>query len=203
MYSSWCANTNNKKFTTLKNQIKCTSEETYLKKLSTELEKQFNVNQVDEFGNTLLHYACRERKYSIINMLLAHSADVTISNNDGRLPIHIAAIYGSMREIKNIIHSETPINDIVKSSNSIFSRLLTEFPESISVVDHHNNTPLYYFTIHSDLSDIKILKNIGYMIKFSTMNSDDIVHMVKTYIHLKKNKKKLTLKHYIYEAYIP
>lgn len=176
----------NKEFIMLKTHIRDTDEHKYLKKLLLELNKKFNINQVDEFGNTLLHYACRERKYNVINCLLDNNADVSIPNYDGRLPIHIVAIYGATREIGCMMRNTSQVKEIIKSSHNTFNKLLSKFPESISIMDNHNNTPLNYFTIHSDISDIKILKNIGYMIKFSSKNND---YMIRTYLQLKKGKK--------------
>ena len=45
---------------------------------------KFNVDAIDMLGNTALHLAARAGRCSIVHLLLAHGADDSICNNDGK-----------------------------------------------------------------------------------------------------------------------
>lgn len=178
------------RFTQLKSFIKDADEERYIVELKKALNGDFNVDQTDEYGNTLLHYASRERKYSIIDYLLSMNADPNIINDDGRLPIHMAAIYCSRRDIGNLIGAVSVIDRAIDDSNRIFSRLLLRSPSSIRVEDDHDNTPLDYYSLHSDLSDIPVLTNLINMLDISHGLTDHIMYKIEIYLLLRSSSRR-------------
>lgn len=179
------------KFKTLKNNIKDLCYQKYSSKLNNAINNGFDVNYVDEFGNTLLHYACRERKYKIIKFLLLNNAKPTIVNSDGRLPIHLAAMYGSRRELSSMLDRLDNVTKRIEDSEKIFNVLLQAFPESIRVCDNNNETPLSYYMIHSRIFEIKILNNLCKMLKCDTVLDDDLIYKIEIYLLLKYNKRML------------
>ena len=67
-----------------------------------EVVKTFNLsaNEVlhasDSSGNTPLHLACEGRSEEVVQFLVDSGASVSEANNEGELPIHIAAHNGSI-----------------------------------------------------------------------------------------------------------
>ena len=140
------------------------------------------INFTDEYGNTLLHYACRERKYKLIKLLLNNNADPTILNIDGRLPIHFAAIYGTDRDIFSI--STNRKNRIKRKYmvGKMINVLLSKYPESIGIKDKTGHTPLEYFIVHSDLSNIDKLKKISSLFKCEKCVTEDMIYKIEIYL---------------------
>lgn len=54
-------------------------------------EKKYDVDALDEYGFTALHYAAQYNKVFILNMLLDFGADVAVTGVDGSTPLHLAA----------------------------------------------------------------------------------------------------------------
>ena len=179
-----------KKFKALKKTIKNLCEQKYTCELNKVINNGFDINFADEFGNTLLHYACRERKYNIIKFLLLNNANPTIINIDGRLPIHFAAIYGSRRELSSMLDRLDQVTQRMEDSEKIFTILLQAFPGSIRIHDNDDKTPLSYYMEHSKILEIKILANLCRMLKCDTDLTDDIIYKIETYLLLKLNKRK-------------
>jgi|GEM_PF-1384158 ankyrin repeat protein len=63
------------------------------------LQNSIDVNQIDEWGDTALHYACRGGNTNIVKLLLENGADVNVKN----LKQHTAWFYASKRENADII----------------------------------------------------------------------------------------------------
>jgi len=54
-------------------------------------EKKYDLDALDEYGFTALHYAARYNKVFIVNMLLDFGARVAVVGIDGSTPLHLAA----------------------------------------------------------------------------------------------------------------
>jgi len=66
----------------------------------------FNVNkELDEYGWTLLHYACWEsRRFAVIPLLLAHpDIDVNSRERFGRTPFHLACVNGRTSCVREML----------------------------------------------------------------------------------------------------
>ena len=168
-------------FDKIKSLIKGDDEKKSVSNLKDMLHvNSLSINYTDEYGNTLLHYACRERKYKIIKSLLNDGANPSITNDDGKLPIHFAAIYGSKSEMYSMrAFRKYPIRFIQDDKiNKIFDILLNAYPISIGIEDKNGNDPFDYFIIHSNLSDIRILHNLCCMLKCNdNLSKEDIYKM--------------------------
>ena len=54
-------------------------------------EKKYDLDALDEYGFTALHYAAQYNKVFIVNMLLDFGARVAVVGIDGSTPLHLAA----------------------------------------------------------------------------------------------------------------
>ena len=168
----------------LKIEMKTGKEDKFINILKGLLGDLFNFNQTDEYGNTLLHFACRERKYNVVIFLLDNGANPSITNMDGRLPIHLATIYSSSRELSML---SSNINNNINNSTKIINKLLQVYPLSLSVKDNDGLTPLDYYAIHSQIIEINIISRICKLFNCNTVNKD-ILEKIEIYLLLKKNK---------------
>lgn len=55
------------------------------------LEKKYNPNEKNKYGNTALHYAIKNNNKEIIKLLLDKGADINISNKKGITPYNLAS----------------------------------------------------------------------------------------------------------------
>lgn len=58
------------------------------------LESGAFLNVQDNEGDTLLHWAIREKTYPMLNFLLQKGCNPNIANEDGETPLHLAASLG-------------------------------------------------------------------------------------------------------------
>lgn len=90
-----------------------------LKKALLENEEKFrqeikssnvNLNEVDEQGNTLLHFAADKGFLNSVKFLLAQGADLAVQNKDGNSALHLAVQQGYI----NIAEEMLGISDTAK-----------------------------------------------------------------------------------------
>ena len=67
------------------------------------LIKQYDVNQADEEGKTLLHYACDNGNADLFKFLIEMKANVNQATNDKRTPIYIASEKGKSAIVEELI----------------------------------------------------------------------------------------------------
>ena len=74
----------------------------------------FDVNQVDENGETLLHKAALEGDVDCIRILFKHGAEVDIKNKNGWPPVHFALINGNLSAMVYLIECGTDMEEYTK-----------------------------------------------------------------------------------------
>ncbi|XP_050780491.1 integrin-linked protein kinase isoform X1 [Gopherus flavomarginatus] len=81
-----------------------------------------DLNQGDDHGFSPLHWACREGRSTVVDMLIMRGARINVMNRGDDTPLHLAASHGH--------------RDIVQK--------LIQFKADINAVNEHGNTPLHY-----------------------------------------------------------
>uniref|UniRef100_A0A8V5FY11 Scaffold protein ILK n=1 Tax=Melopsittacus undulatus TaxID=13146 RepID=A0A8V5FY11_MELUD len=81
-----------------------------------------DLNQGDDHGFSPLHWACREGRANVVDMLIMRGARINVMNRGDDTPLHLAASHGH--------------RDIVQK--------LIQFKADINAVNEHGNTPLHY-----------------------------------------------------------
>jgi hypothetical protein len=112
-------------------------------KIKKYIKKGFDVNETNEYGNTLLHISMRKRNYDIVKLLIDnYDANPTIKNNDGRTPLHIATIYCCNSGIFYIFNEDT--KDKIESSKKIISEIIKKYDKLMLIKDNFNKTAMDY-----------------------------------------------------------
>ena len=114
-----------------------------------------DTNIADSNGSTLLHYACKAGNVSLVRTLIEHKADITAKNNQGNMPVHIAANYGR-EEITvalitefccdpNIANSNdwTLLHYACKAGNVSLVRTLIEHKADITAKNNQGDIPVH------------------------------------------------------------
>ncbi|XP_069059742.1 integrin-linked protein kinase isoform X2 [Pleurodeles waltl] len=81
-----------------------------------------DLNQGDDHGFSPLHWACREGRSTVVDMLIMRGARINVMNRGDDTPLHLAASHGH--------------RDIVQK--------LIQYKADINAVNEHGNTPLHY-----------------------------------------------------------
>jgi len=73
---------------------------------------KIDVNVVNAYGETVLHIACGYGLVDFVEDLCDKGADVTIPNNDGLQPLHLAVIQDSVECCEILIKHGAPVDGI-------------------------------------------------------------------------------------------
>ncbi len=134
--------------------------------------QNFEVNDIDDEGNTILHYAVAFQSIDIIKALLRHSdIDVNIINNDEESALHTAVQVDDVEIIKTLleheslnvncvnIFQETPLHYAIQiqkdNVEDVVSALLNNANTDVNAADSFLATPLHV-TTKKTLVDILI-----------------------------------------------
>ncbi|OCT96303.1 hypothetical protein XELAEV_18013978mg [Xenopus laevis] len=81
-----------------------------------------DLNQGDDHGFSPLHWACREGRSNVVDMLIMRGARINVMNRGDDTPLHLAASHGH--------------RDIVQK--------LIQYKADVNAVNEHGNSPLHY-----------------------------------------------------------
>lgn len=73
--------------------------------------EDFDVNQLDEQGDTLLHKAAMEGEIDCLRILYKYGADVNIMNKDGWPAVHYALIKGNLSAMAYLVECGTDMEE--------------------------------------------------------------------------------------------
>ena len=128
-----------------------------------EINKQGGINQVDEYGNTFLHYACYYSNYSIFKQLIELGSDVRITNNLNDTALHYMMYFGIFQDDTLKIMQELFDNGLVLDESMV------HIEDAIMVGVH--NTVVYAFSEDDVLDGTKeIIDEIPKIIKILRIN---------------------------------
>uniref|UniRef100_A0A1A8NIG1 Integrin linked kinase n=1 Tax=Nothobranchius rachovii TaxID=451742 RepID=A0A1A8NIG1_9TELE len=81
-----------------------------------------DLNQGDDHGFSPLHWACREGRSSVVDMLIMRGARINVMNRGDDTPLHLAASHGHRDIVGKLIQCKADTN----------------------AANEHGNTPLHY-----------------------------------------------------------
>nr|XP_002737935.1 PREDICTED: integrin-linked protein kinase-like [Saccoglossus kowalevskii] len=93
-----------------------------------------DLNQGDDHGFSLLHWASMEGRTSIVDMLIQRGAKINITNMGDDTALHLAASHGFRDILLKLLHNKAAIN----------------------ALNEHGNTPLHYacFWAHDHIAEV-------------------------------------------------
>jgi ankyrin repeat protein len=115
-----------------------------------------DLNELDEEGNALLHYAVDNEQVALVKLFLEYGADVNILGNERNTPLHFASINGHL--------------DIMK--------LLIEEGALVNEMNDQRRTPLHLAAINGDQKIMKYLLDNGSDIKLGNEGAYTALHDV-------------------------
>uniref|UniRef100_A0A8C8DYE6 Scaffold protein ILK n=1 Tax=Oryzias sinensis TaxID=183150 RepID=A0A8C8DYE6_9TELE len=95
-----------------------------------------DLNQGDDHGFSPLHWACREGRSNVVDMLIMRGARINVMNRGDDTPLHLAASHGHRDIVAKLIQCKADTNS----------------------ANEHGNTPLHYacFWGHDDVSEVRV-----------------------------------------------
>ncbi|CAH8292415.1 unnamed protein product [Schistosoma turkestanicum] len=81
-----------------------------IKAVSKSIANGVNVNFIDDFGKTALHYAAANGSYESVKLLVANKANVNTRDSNGTTPLHMASRGNHTRVVKFLLMSGADIN---------------------------------------------------------------------------------------------
>jgi ankyrin repeat protein len=115
-----------------------------------------NPNIKDKDGNTPLHYAAREGRLKVVELLLEHGADPNIQDKDGWTPLHYAAWKRRLKVVELLLEhgadpniqdkdGETPLHLAAWDGHLDVVKFLLEHGANPNIQENkYGKTPLHY-----------------------------------------------------------
>ena len=142
-----------------------------LKRVKQELAKGFNVNIQDEYGWTLLHYACQYGQLAIAKFLCKQNGiDINIQNIQGETPLHNACYFGYLNIVKFLCKQEgidincrsndghTPLHyACMNGASDVVKLLCKQEGTDINCRSYDGNTPLHLACKNGYADVVKLL----------------------------------------------
>ena len=114
-----------------------------------------SINTMDEAGNTLLHVACYNNHFAIVELLTNHHACyIETRDLNGRSALHIAAYQGHLRIVKYLVERKGCDLNLTDGNN--YTPLLLAF-SNVHVLEHNTDTghlDTVKYLISNELCDV-------------------------------------------------
>ena len=132
-----------------------------------------DVNIRDNYGENLLHYACRNGNLAIVEILLDKIVNLNLGNRFKFTPLHLGSLYGNLEVVKLLLlDKNVDINardDLGKTPlhlSSLYryleiSKVLLDKGADINAKDNFNEIPLHYSSKYGNLEITKMLVENG------------------------------------------
>lgn len=113
---------------------------------------KFQVNDVDGYERTALHYAA-ERDALTVEILLQHGADINARDGNLDTPLHWAAFKNNLECVKLLLQNgadvdaqdfnlDTPLSWSSRKGHLLVIKILLEYNASVDLKNLHGDTPL-------------------------------------------------------------
>lgn len=129
-----------------------------------------DINEVDEDGNTVLHYAAKDDDADLVLFFLIKGADSELKNKEGQTPLHIAIEYKSY-DAAQILAShektlfcrngigEVALNKGLSEDEAFYDIFINS--KTGSLTDNQGKTILHYFVESKNLKAVQQCINKG------------------------------------------
>jgi ankyrin repeat protein len=95
------------------------------KQLQTLLTRT-NINVVDEYGYTALHYAARYEHVEGVSLCIALGADISMKTDAGLTPLFVASFRGNYKTCRALLDAGANADDVYESANGKAPKLSIE-----------------------------------------------------------------------------
>eukprot|EP00833_Pecoramyces_ruminatium_P012532 jgi/Orpsp1_1/1186564/evm.model.d7180000051510.1 len=162
------------------------------------IKQNFNVNIIDENGDTPLTVACYFNNYEIINLLIENGAKVNVKNCDGESPISILQKFKnnediiSKLKIKKNNESLIDIDEINKISNNSVFKIEYDIDKDktsigtgffVKLLMPSENEPIYgLMTCNHILGSEYLDEDFKFLIKFNNEEKNYEIKLNKSYL---------------------
>ncbi|KAK7097490.1 scaffold protein ILK-like isoform X1 [Littorina saxatilis] len=119
-----------------------------------------DLNQGDDHRFSLLHWASREGRTNIVDMLILRGARINATNLGDDTPLHLAAAHGHRDAVLMLIHNKANIN----------------------AINEHGNTPLHYACFWGYEQIAEDLVNNGALVNIANKFNDVPLDKCKPYL---------------------
>ena len=130
-----------------------------------------DINEVC-YGKSLLHTAIDMSHLKIAELLINRGADLDKQDNDGNIPLHLAAVKGSQHEklVKSLIEKgdkeqlsrqnnkgNTPLHIAAKTGHFRVVQLLLDHQVPVEITNYDGDTPLHLSAQSGDATCVKMI----------------------------------------------
>lgn len=136
------------------------------------LDSAFDINSLDENGDSALHIAITENQPEICRFLMDRGIDILQTNNFGYNPLHYAILYGVNNIIRDLAAysnlngvdkytSNTALHLAAQSGNIDAIYFLSTFSLNYDVKNTKGKTALHLAAIHRKFDIVELLISLG------------------------------------------
>ncbi|QRM15421.1 ankyrin repeat protein [Mudlarkpox virus] len=156
--------------------------------INTLIEGGADVNFIDKYGRTPLHYAAVSYHVKIVESLINHGSKLLVVDNKGNTPLHYACSnYSCLEIVKYFIDKGINVNtrNLLGKTPLFYAMYIPEIVSvllhngaSVNILDYRNNTPLnneYIQNLPVTHSMYKMyLKSLECVVKFVVLEGNAI-----------------------------
>ncbi|HEV2614496.1 MAG TPA: ankyrin repeat domain-containing protein [Gammaproteobacteria bacterium] len=154
--------------------------------IQTYLDAGADLNHLGfDFGESLLHFACKLRRVELVVAALNLSFDINAPDRQGRSPLHLACQAGNIETIKLLLNKGAEVNSLDGSRHTPFHLIPAELKEDPIVKTLKDQTADGKCE-QGDLDGLKLLQQKGVNITANRdANGKTLLHIASEHGHLK------------------
>lgn len=145
-----------------------------------------------KLSSNALIYSAQEGKKDVVEFLIANGLNVSLKNENGNTPLHIAALNGQVDVVKFLVGKEaninepnklgiTPLYQAVKNGYSIIAELLIINGAQLNTQNAKGSTLLHIATFNDNEEMVKLLISKGVNVNKKNKNDKTPLHTAKEF----------------------